>query len=128
MYSDAISISKTGASASYHVSGTTSFALGHYPEDPIYPGVMSLRLMQGVAEAVASDTMGNNVSAAALKRVSYLSMIRPGDVLRIECDMPRKSAATGLHSVKARVLLGDTLAAKSEFTFDSDMGGDDVQG
>ncbi|MEL6679105.1 MAG: hypothetical protein AAFQ51_10380 [Pseudomonadota bacterium] len=128
MYSTPVSITDVGASADYHVSGTTSFALGHYPEDPIYPGVMSLRLMQGVAEAMASHATGEKANAATLKRVSYLKMIRPGDVLRIECDRPKHSAATGRHNVKARVLVGEEIAAKSEFTFNCETGAADVQG
>lgn len=126
MYSNPISITNEGAHADYHVSGTTSFALGHYPEDPIYPGVMSLRLMQGVAEALVSDKAGSQVNAASLKRVSYLSVIRPGDVLRIECDQPKFSASTGQQNVKVRVSVGAKIAAKSEFTFNCETGAEDV--
>lgn len=106
-----------GASATFHVSGSSGFALGHYPGDPVFPGVLSLHLMQRLAEAFVSDRTGIAQRASGLKRVSYLALVRPGDAAVVECDPPAHSAATGQTLARARLRVGDTICAKSEFIF-----------
>lgn len=117
MFSTAPTFATEGATARFHVSGSNGFALGHYPGDPVFPGVMSLHLMQTLAEAFVNDQAAAPQRAAGFKRVSYLSLVRPGDVAIVECDPPKHSAATGQTVTKARLRVGDRLCVKSEFIF-----------
>ncbi len=122
MFSKPIDFSAGGAVAIYHVSGTTAFALGHYPGDPIFPGVLSLHLMQQLAEAFAYHLTGTQHVAKGIKRVSYLSLVRPGDTVMVECDPPAPHAVSRQHIIKARLSVDDVLTAKSEFYFNIPAG------
>lgn len=104
------------AMAQYQVSGSQAFALGHYPGDPVFPGVMSLYLMQTLAEAQASEIAGTPRKASGIKRVSFLSLIRPGDTAEIRCDPP-KTASDGQTVIRSHLTVQGTVCAKSEILF-----------
>lgn len=110
--------SNVAGTARHAVSGSTGFALGHYPDDPIFPGVMSLNLMQHLAEGLAGHLTGDERRAKGIKRVSYLSPVRPGDVLHIACDAPKAGKDPARAVIKSRLLVGERLVAKSDFLFD----------
>ena len=118
MFSTIPTFGEDGAAALYHVSGSTGFALGHYPGDPIFPGVLSLHLMQGLAEAYVGRLANERRRATSLKRVSYIDLVRPGDVALVECDPPQPDRSGAQTVARVRLLVGDRLCAKSEFLFD----------
>lgn len=118
MFGNKETYSNTSANAHYYVSGSTAFALGHYPEDPIFPGVMSLNLMQSLAEGLAKHLTGETRLARGIKRISYIAPVRPGSVMHVACDAPISSSDCQETIIKSRVTVGDQLVAKSEFLFD----------
>lgn len=118
MFSTTPTFGEDGAAAVFHVSGSSGFALGHYPGDPIFPGVQSLHLMQSLAEAFVGNLRGAPCRAAGLKRVSYLDLVRPGDVALLECDPPQPDRSGAMTVARVRLWVGNRLCAKSEFLFD----------
>lgn len=118
MFSGKPTFGEDCAAALYHVSGSAGFILGHYPGDPLFPGVMSLHLMQTLAEGYVSVRAGAPRRATGLKRVSYLDLVRPGDVAVVECDPPKPAPGGAQTVARARLRVGDRLCAKSEFLFD----------
>ena len=53
---------------------------GHFPGDPITPGVLSLRMIR---ECLSQDA-GRPLHYAAIKTCRYVALIRPGDTLRLQ--------------------------------------------
>lgn len=53
---------------------------GHFPGNPITPGVLSLRMIR---ECVCRET-GRPFHYAAIKNCRYVALIRPGDTLRLQ--------------------------------------------
>lgn len=53
---------------------------GHFPGNPITPGVLSLRMIR---ECVCRET-GRPLHYAAIKNCRYVALIRPGDTLRLQ--------------------------------------------
>lgn len=53
---------------------------GHFPGNPITPGVLSLRMIR---ECVCRET-GRPLHYATIKNCRYVALIRPGDTLRLQ--------------------------------------------
>ncbi|HKP94819.1 MAG TPA: hypothetical protein VJ385_03580 [Fibrobacteria bacterium] len=74
------------------VSGSEPFVLGHYPETPIYPGVLSIDLIVGAAEALVRAEYRRECRAAQISRIQFLDMSRPGDVLEIKAAVKKEES------------------------------------
>ena len=115
MYSREPVFETDGAFARYHVSGSAPFVLGHYPSDPIFPGVMSLHGMETLCAMLCRRLCTASVREVVLKRISYLGIIRPGDVLDIRCRV-KKRTTDELH-LQADIAVEGTVKTKSTFIY-----------
>ncbi|MGH9229661.1 MAG: 3-hydroxyacyl-ACP dehydratase FabZ, partial [Acidimicrobiales bacterium] len=84
--------------ARYRVTGDEAFLAGHFPGNPIFPGVIQLEaLAQAGAVALLSD--GRYARALPLfggvEDVRWRRQVRPGDELVLEVVMERLSARGG---------------------------------
>ena len=84
--------------ARYRVTGDEAFLAGHYPGNPVFPGVLQLEaLAQAGAIAVLADAryaeklpLFGGVEEARFRR-----LVKPGDVLDLAVDIERLSARGG---------------------------------
>ncbi|MBL0714306.1 MAG: hypothetical protein JJV98_11460 [Desulfosarcina sp.] len=75
---------------------------GHFPGDPLLPGVAQIQLVLDTINAA----LGTSFDLIALKRVRFRNMIRPNDRIQI-----RAWADTGREGVfRFRIAVGDTVA------------------
>ena len=92
--------------ARYRVTGDEPFFAGHFPGNPVFPGVLQLEaLAQAGAIAVLSDAryrdrlpLFGGVEDARFRRV-----VRPGDELQLRVTMERLSARGGWGKAVATV-------------------------
>ncbi|MFP5393282.1 MAG: 3-hydroxyacyl-ACP dehydratase FabZ family protein [Gammaproteobacteria bacterium] len=111
MASLTITLDEEGARARYFVSGTDVFVLGHYPGNPIFPGVLVLDMLTELAEALAARTLGPGSSATLIKRVQYLKATVPGDVL--ELAVVQKGRADEVLTLTATATIGGTVSTRA---------------
>lgn len=78
-----------GLQDQFFVSGSDIFALGHYPGNPIYPGVLIADRLCCLAEALASRELGQSAAVGVIKRIQYLDAVLPGDRVRIDATVKR---------------------------------------
>jgi 3-hydroxyacyl-[acyl-carrier-protein] dehydratase len=91
--------------------------LGHYPGQPIMPGVLMVEAMaQGSAVYVLNMPVnkGKVPYFAAIEGVKFRRMVTPGDQLRIEVQVLKLKARLGKVAVKAKV--DGEVAVEAEFT------------
>jgi 3-hydroxyacyl-[acyl-carrier-protein] dehydratase len=91
---------------------------GHFPGNPIMPGVLMVEaLAQAGAVAVLSqdENRGKLALFAGIDDVRFKRIVRPGDELRLECDLEAVRGPVGKGRVKATVD-GD-LAVRGTLTF-----------
>ncbi|MGH2474843.1 MAG: 3-hydroxyacyl-ACP dehydratase FabZ [Candidatus Limnocylindrales bacterium] len=104
--------------ARYRVTGAEAFLAGHFPGNPILPGVIQLEaLAQAGAVALLSDERyaGTLPLFGGVEDVRWRRLVRPGDELQLEVVMDRLSARGGWGQGTATV--GGKAACKARLFF-----------
>jgi len=95
---------------------------GHFPGNPIMPGVKMVEaLAQAGAVAVLSEeeNRGRLALFAGIDDVRFKRVVRPGDVLELECDLEAVRGPIGRGRVRATVR--GELAVRGTLTFAVDQ-------
>ena len=101
-----------------NVSINEPFFQGHYPGEPIMPGVMILEAMAQLSGVLLSSRLEHTGKVAVLLSMDRVKMrrpVRPGDQLVIEAEALHVRSRTG--HCKCRAMVGDELAAEAEIKF-----------
>lgn len=94
------------------------FFQGHFPENPIMPGVLIVEAMaQTGAVAVLSleENKGKNALFGGIDKLKFKKQVVPGDVLKLEVEIIKRKGPIGVGEAIATV--DGKLAAKGELTF-----------
>src|SRR3954467_15666161 len=97
---------------------TESDCAGHFPGNPIMPGVKLVEaLAQCGAVAVLSqpENRGKLALFAGIDGVRFKRVVRPGDTLTLECDVGAVRGPIG--KGKARATVDGELAVRGTLTF-----------
>jgi 3-hydroxyacyl-[acyl-carrier-protein] dehydratase len=102
----------------YLVRGDEPFLRGHFPGDPMMPGVLLIEAAAQLAGIVAqSDPVIvplANLRLTALRGVKILGAARPGDMVRLEARVMAR--LDNLVQVQARGHVRETLVLTAELT------------
>lgn len=94
------------------------FFQGHFPDEPVMPGVLIVEaLAQAGAIALLStgDMSGKLALFAGINRFRFRSPVRPGDRLELSAALTGRHGGIGKAEVEARV--GVKIAAAGELMF-----------
>ncbi|MEX2210275.1 MAG: 3-hydroxyacyl-ACP dehydratase FabZ [Gaiellaceae bacterium] len=97
---------------------TEANCAGHFPGNPIMPGVLMVEaLAQTGAVAVLSEeeNRGRLALFAGIDDVRFKRIVRPGDELRLECELETVRGPIG--KGKARATVDGELAVRGTLTF-----------
>jgi 3-hydroxyacyl-[acyl-carrier-protein] dehydratase len=117
---DAVEEFQAGVSitATYHVRGDEEFLPGHFPGNPIVPGVIQLEaLAQAGAIALLADERyaGKLPLFGGVEKVRWRRVVRPGDTITLKVTLERLSARGGWGEARASV--GDETACEARLFF-----------
>ena len=94
------------------------FFNGHFPNYPVMPGVL---ILEGMAQtgAVAILSLEENKGKIALfagaDKVRFKRQVKPGDVLRFECELLEQKGVFGIG--KAKAVVNDKVVCQAELKF-----------
>ncbi len=94
------------------------YLTGHFPGNPIMPGVLMVEAMaQCGAVAVLSEDANKGKLAlfAGIDDVRFKRIVRPGDELELVCELERMRGPVG--KGKARATVDGDLAVRGTLTF-----------
>ena len=114
-----ISISGTTIVGIKNVTSNEPFFQGHFPEEPVMPGVLMVEAMSQCGGLLVLNTLDDpeRYSTYFLKidDVKYRKKVVPGDTLifKVELLAPVRH---GISSMQGYIFVGDTLVAEAKFT------------
>ena len=95
-----------------------TFFQGHFPGNPVMPGVLQLEAMAQVAGVMLNLRAGNKGKIAyfmSINNAKFRRMVKPGDQLRIEIEGVRLRSRMAV--VKGCAYVGEELASEAELSF-----------
>ncbi len=100
------------------IRGDEGFLAGHFPGNPIVPGVLmveSLAQLAAVCALTHPDHQGRFGVFAGIDEVRFKRIVRPGDVLDLHVEVERLRSRLGVVSARAEV--GGEVAVTGRLTF-----------
>jgi len=99
-----------------NVSFGEPYFVGHFPGDPVMPGVIQIEAIAQVAcmlILLSFEGMDEKRPAfIGIDKARFRAAVRPGDSLRIEVDL--LSFRRGMGTAQGRILVGDKVACDAE--------------
>ena len=99
---------------------------GHFPDQPVMPGVLIVEAMAQTAGVMVGVSLGMadknmKVYFMAIDGVKFRRMVVPGDVLEMQIETTRGKPGAKVWKFKGVATVEGELAAEAEFTAMMDM-------
>lgn len=100
----------------YTVRGDEFFLQGHFPDEPIVPGVILCEMAaQSSCLLMADEVKGKRTLYAGMNKVKFKNSVYPGDTVEFICEKIRSIGA--FHFVRAEGIVNGKTAVSGEFSF-----------
>lgn len=113
-----INLDEKTAEGHWHLTGDEFFFAGHFPGNPVLPGVLAVESMAQVGAVIALSNprfVGKTPYFTHIEKARFRRKIVPGDTVRLCVELTRVTGSLGKGLGKAYV--GDELAAECEIIF-----------
>ncbi len=94
------------------------FFKGHFPEEPVMPGVLIIEAMAQVGTVIMlslDEMKGKTAYFGSINKARFKDKVRPGDTLELEVEITKTKGPVGIGCAVAKV--NDKVVAKAELTF-----------
>ena len=101
----------------YTVRGDEFFLKGHFPNNPIVPGVILCEILAQSACILMKDSIqgGQLPVYTGLNNVKFRSPVKPGDIIETKCSITR--AKHPFYFAEGTVCVEGRLCVSAEFSF-----------
>ena len=110
-----------GATSIVGVKNVTSnepFFVGHFPQEPVMPGVLQIEACAQVGAVALLSVEANKGKTAyfgGINKAKFKRKVVPGDRLKMSCEIIKQKGPVGIGKVEAFV--GEEKALEAELTF-----------
>lgn len=115
---DEVTITEGEAHGVYHVRGDEFFLQGHFPGNPVVPGVILCEIMAQACVLLVEEDMQGGATAyyASIDKVRFKKIARPGATLYTKATLKRKLGVVYIAVSEMRDETG-ALVCKGELSF-----------
>ena len=100
----------------YTARGDEWFFDGHFPGNPVMPGVVQCEIIaQASCMLFAEEIRGKTAYYAGIDKLRFRRMVRPGDTLELSSTLLRSKL--NVYVVKGEARVDGELCASGEFSF-----------
>jgi UDP-3-O-[3-hydroxymyristoyl] N-acetylglucosamine deacetylase / 3-hydroxyacyl-[acyl-carrier-protein] dehydratase len=113
-----VELNDTSAVGIKKLSMNDYFFAGHFPGNPVMPGVLMLEAMAQVGGVILlshPENKGKTAYFMLINNAKFRRIVRPGDELRLEVEVVRYKTRTG--QVHGKALVDGNLAAEADLNF-----------
>ncbi|PKK39281.1 3-hydroxyacyl-[acyl-carrier-protein] dehydratase, FabZ form [Clostridiaceae bacterium JG1575] len=112
---EAVVVNETTAHATVRLRGDEFFLQGHFPGNPVLPGVIQCEMMAQACAVLLGEGGKKIPYFTGIREAKFRAPIRPGDLLKIEAVLTRTRAP--FYFAKAQIRVANRLAAEAEISF-----------
>ena len=100
----------------YTITGDEFFLKGHFPGNPVVPGVILCEMMaQASCVLLADETAGKTPYFTGLNNVKFRKTVLPGDTFETECRITKVKAP--FYFAEGKGYVNGILCTSGEFSF-----------
>lgn len=104
------------ARAKYHVRGDEWFLNGHFPGNPVVPGVILCEILaQSTCVLLTGKTEGAIPYFTGIDSARFKSPVKPGDTIETECVITKEKPP--FYFAEGQGFVNGKLCVKAEFSF-----------
>ena len=116
---DEVVLNEDGTATGYYkVQGDEYFLQGHFPGNPIVPGVIQCEMMAQSACILFADKMKESGALpvyTGLDKVRFRGMIKPGDLIKIDVKLVK--ASHPLYALHGQITVDGKKCMSGDFSF-----------
>ncbi len=104
------------AEGKYTVRGDEWFLQGHFPGNPVVPGVILCEILGQTCSVILADAVkGATPYFTGLQNVKFKNVVRPGDVLNLSCRLTKSRPP--FYFAEGKGYVEGKLCVSAEFSF-----------
>lgn len=117
LLADEVFLNEDGsATGFYTVRGDEYFLQGHFPDDPVVPGVILCEILaQCSCILMIDEVKGKRTLYTGMDHVKFRNVVRPGDKLKVHAEIVKIHPP--LYRIKGDITADGKLCMQGEFTF-----------
>ncbi|MDD2483400.1 MAG: 3-hydroxyacyl-ACP dehydratase FabZ [Eubacteriales bacterium] len=112
---EAEKIGENKGTARYTVKGDEFFLQGHFPGNPVVPGVIQCEMMaQACGVILSEETEGKTPFFTSIEKVRFKQPVRPGDTIEFACEITKSKKpfyfASGRGTVNGKLCIEGSIS------------------